>query len=689
MPEVGERYLGTVVKTTNFGAFVSLLPGKDGLLHITKLRALAGGKRVENVEDVVSVGQKIQVEIAEIDDRGKLSLIPVVEDDAGRAADAATSADVAARPTCPVADGRRRQPTPAVTTRTLLREATAALVRRTVLPSGLRVVTEACRACGRRPSGSGSASAPATSRRAARLLALPRAPALQGHPAARRRSTSRSRSTRSAVSSTPSPPRSTPASTRGCSTTTCRWRSTSSATWSPRSLLDAADVDAERDVILDEIAMHDDDPDDVVHDLFAAGVFGDTPLGRPIAGHRRLDRGADPRADRRLLPAPLPAREHGRRGRRQRRPRHRRPAGPQGVRRAGFLGRRPADAGAPRAGGRRRRARRRRRRRAAAPTEQVNVVLGVPGDLAPDDAPLRARRAERRARRRHVAAGCSRRSARSAAWPTRSSPSPASTPTPACFGVSAGCPPAQARPGARARAAPSWRRSRATASPPRSSRAARASCGRPGARPGGLRLADDPDRQGRAGPRRAAQHRRGARPDRRASRSTTCATSPPTCWPLRRPSPWSARSTSRASSPRPWPEAGRSGGRARTVAPAEPVRLPVRVGVLGARGPDGRRGVPAPSRRPTTSSWSRRSTLGRRRSAAAGRRRRAGRRSTSPSPDAVMDNLRCCVAQRRARRRRHHRLRRRPARRAARAGSRTARRASASWSRPTSPSAPC
>jgi polyribonucleotide nucleotidyltransferase len=80
MPEVGERYLGTVVKTTSFGAFVSLLPGKDGLLHVSKLRALAGGKRVENVEDVVSVGQKIQVEITEIDDRGKLSLTPVVEE---------------------------------------------------------------------------------------------------------------------------------------------------------------------------------------------------------------------------------------------------------------------------------------------------------------------------------------------------------------------------------------------------------------------------------------------------------------------------------------------------------------------------------------------------------------------------------------------------------------------------------
>lgn len=80
MPEVGERYLGTVVKTTNFGAFVSLMPGKDGLLHISKLRSLAGGKRVEAVEDVLAVGQKVQVQIAEIDDRGKLSLVPVVEE---------------------------------------------------------------------------------------------------------------------------------------------------------------------------------------------------------------------------------------------------------------------------------------------------------------------------------------------------------------------------------------------------------------------------------------------------------------------------------------------------------------------------------------------------------------------------------------------------------------------------------
>jgi polyribonucleotide nucleotidyltransferase len=81
LPKVGERFLGTVVKTTAFGAFVSLLPGRDGLVHISKL---GNGKRINKVEDVANVGDKLQVEIAEIDARGKISLIPVV----GPAADA-------------------------------------------------------------------------------------------------------------------------------------------------------------------------------------------------------------------------------------------------------------------------------------------------------------------------------------------------------------------------------------------------------------------------------------------------------------------------------------------------------------------------------------------------------------------------------------------------------------------------
>jgi polyribonucleotide nucleotidyltransferase len=80
MPEVGERYLGTVVKLAQFGAFISLLPGKDGLLHVSQIRKMHGGKRIENVEDVMKVGDKVQVEIAEIDPKGKLSLVPVLED---------------------------------------------------------------------------------------------------------------------------------------------------------------------------------------------------------------------------------------------------------------------------------------------------------------------------------------------------------------------------------------------------------------------------------------------------------------------------------------------------------------------------------------------------------------------------------------------------------------------------------
>ena len=94
VPEVGERYLGTVVRVVDFGAFVSLTPGKDGLLHVTQLRKLNGGKRVENVEDVAKVGQKIEVEIREIDARGKISLA-TIEDEA-ESADAASAEETSA-----------------------------------------------------------------------------------------------------------------------------------------------------------------------------------------------------------------------------------------------------------------------------------------------------------------------------------------------------------------------------------------------------------------------------------------------------------------------------------------------------------------------------------------------------------------------------------------------------------------
>ena len=77
LPKIGERFLGTVVKTAAFGAFVSLVPGKDGLVHISKL---GNGRRIGKVEDVVKVGDKIRVEVTDIDNRGKISLVPVQED---------------------------------------------------------------------------------------------------------------------------------------------------------------------------------------------------------------------------------------------------------------------------------------------------------------------------------------------------------------------------------------------------------------------------------------------------------------------------------------------------------------------------------------------------------------------------------------------------------------------------------
>jgi polyribonucleotide nucleotidyltransferase len=83
LPTVGERFLGTVVKTTDFGAFVSLLPGRDGLVHISKL---GRGKRIAKVEDVVNVGDKLRVEIADIDKRGKISLVLVADEDAANSA---------------------------------------------------------------------------------------------------------------------------------------------------------------------------------------------------------------------------------------------------------------------------------------------------------------------------------------------------------------------------------------------------------------------------------------------------------------------------------------------------------------------------------------------------------------------------------------------------------------------------
>ncbi len=103
LPTIGERFLGTVVKTTDFGAFVSLLPGRDGLVHISKL---GKGKRIAKVEDVVNVGDKLRVEIADIDKRGKISLVLVAEEDsADSTAPAATTESPADAPADAAAAG--------------------------------------------------------------------------------------------------------------------------------------------------------------------------------------------------------------------------------------------------------------------------------------------------------------------------------------------------------------------------------------------------------------------------------------------------------------------------------------------------------------------------------------------------------------------------------------------------------
>ena len=150
------------------------------------------------------------------------------------------------------------------------------------------------------------------------------------------------------------------------------------------SLISPEDVDAERDVILDEIAMHDDDPDDVAHNLFAAQAWGDSPLGRPIAGTEASIEAMTREQVLRLLPAPLPPRADGRCGRRQRRPRQGRPADPPGVL--------PARLPRPGPPSRPWHARWRSRGECGAGVteatrhfEQVNVVLGVNGITRSDD----------------------------------------------------------------------------------------------------------------------------------------------------------------------------------------------------------------------------------------------------------------------------------------------------------------
>ena len=72
--EVGAIYQGRVVNIAKFGAFISIMPGRDGLLHISKMAPLNDGKRIGQVEDVVELGQALEVRVDDIDPQGKVSL---------------------------------------------------------------------------------------------------------------------------------------------------------------------------------------------------------------------------------------------------------------------------------------------------------------------------------------------------------------------------------------------------------------------------------------------------------------------------------------------------------------------------------------------------------------------------------------------------------------------------------------
>jgi polyribonucleotide nucleotidyltransferase len=98
--ELGAIYNGRVVSITKFGAFVNILPGRDGLIHISKL---GGGKRINNVEDVLSLGQEIEVRVEDIDDKGKVSLTLAGDPPAPAASSSAPAS--APRAAAPAADG--------------------------------------------------------------------------------------------------------------------------------------------------------------------------------------------------------------------------------------------------------------------------------------------------------------------------------------------------------------------------------------------------------------------------------------------------------------------------------------------------------------------------------------------------------------------------------------------------------
>ena len=286
LPTVGERFLGTVVKTTDFGAFVSLLPGRDGLVHISKL---GKGKRIAKVEDVVNVGDKLRVEIADIDKRGKISLVLVAEERLSEPADSGSSA-------CRCRDGQQ------LTLPARLspegpgqadRRTAAGTLRRTTLPGGLRVVTEYLPAV-RSASvgvwvGVGSRDEGATVAGAAHFLE---------HLLFKSTPTRTAVDIAQAMDAVGGELNAFTAKEHTCyyahvldSDLALAVDLVADVVLNGRCAAD--DVELERDVVLEEIAMRDDDPEDALADMFLTALFGDHPVGRPVIGSVAIGVGDD------------------------------------------------------------------------------------------------------------------------------------------------------------------------------------------------------------------------------------------------------------------------------------------------------------------------------------------------------------------------------------------------------------
>ena len=312
--EVGDRYdAAKVVKTTTFGAFVELVKGTDGLLHISNVKP---GERVDSVDDVLTAGDEIDVTVVEVDrERGRIGLRlsddPSVE---GKSQEELAGDRLRRRlpqrrrprrPRRPRGPRRPRRPAPSRGRRS--RAPLAAML------SACETDRPWTRASGSSPrrfprsarwrSGSGFAPARATRPRLRPGSRISSSTCCSREPSATRRSRSPSASTGSAPRSTRRPARRPRTCTPASSTST----PTRSSTCSPKccSRPTYPDIDSEREVVLEEIAMYEDEPQDRVHDILAGAVFGEHPLGPPGARRGRGDRlDPDPR-HRRLPPGPL------------------------------------------------------------------------------------------------------------------------------------------------------------------------------------------------------------------------------------------------------------------------------------------------------------------------------------------------------------------------------------------------